>query len=351
MKHQFSTLDGLRGVAAVSVMLYHRRDWFGGSAFFGHAFLAVDFFFLLSGFVIAHAYGDRLAKRGAATAFLRERLIRLHPMLLVGAVVALTVGLLDARAGRVVGMGHPVLTFLAHVVPYPAVWENADAAFPWNMPIWSLFWELIANILFALLAPFLSDRRLIAIVGTSAFVMLIVSALHNGFQVGFARDQSQFLLGFPRVCASFFLGVLIRRRFQSFEVRSKLLGIVCAAILVGTFMAIPAGASASAIYDPLIAFGLYPLLVIAAAQAPSLDVRITSGLGALSYPLYVIHEPMLRIVGGVLVVAGLSDGHPDTFEAVARLCLVPLIAFVILKLYDEPVRAKLRRRFSGKANG
>ena len=349
MKHQFATLDGLRGLAALSVMAYHRRDWFGGAAFIGHAYLAVDFFFLLSGFVLAHAYGRRIEQRGAAGLFLVDRVVRLHPMLFFGALVALVVAIMDATTGRPVGTHNVPLTFFAHAIPVPAIWEDTAAAFPWNIAIWSLFWELVANVLFAFLAPWLTSRSLAVIVAASVLAMLYASGTHGGFQVGFARDLSQFLWGFPRVCASFFGGVLIYRRYRTGAALHQWVAVACAGVLLLTFTAIPSGAAGSSIYDPVVAYALYPALLIVAARATPPSVRAASILGAVSYPLYVIHEPMLRVVGGALVKARLSDGHPGALEAIGRLLLVVLIAYAVLKRYDEPARRIIGRRFGSKA--
>lgn len=346
-KHQFQTLDGLRGIAAFSVMLFHRRDWFGGNGFFGHAYLAVDFFFLLSGFVIAHAYERRLGQRGSFWPFVRERAIRLHPMLVLGGFLALAVALIDARSSQTLDMSHAGLTFSASLVPLPAFWTNADSAFPWNIAIWSLFWELVANILYAIAVIRLSDKVLKWSVAALFVVMCLVSVHSGGFQVGYERDPVPFILGFPRVCVFFLLGVLVyrRRRIVTIAV-PPVYSVVCAVVLVSTFVVLPLNSAWSVVYDPLIAFGVYPVLLLAAASTAPTSSRLTSLLGNVSYPLYVIHEPALRLVGGALTRLGLSNGHPGWTEATIRFCIVVAIAYALLMLYDEPLRRRLRRLFS-----
>jgi len=340
--HKFSTLDGLRGVAAISVMAYHRRDWFGGNEFLGHAFLAVDFFFLLSGFVLAHAYSQRLTDQRDVSIFIRERIIRLHPMLVAGAILAILVAFVDAYKADL-----PFVYFatfaLSHMVPFPVLWGSLPAAFPWNIAIWSLFWELLANLLFAFLAPWLTIRTLIAIVVVNIVTMIFVSFSVNGFQVGFARDPSQFIWGFPRVCASFFFGILIYKTHVINSYNSKFVSIICTCLLILTFCAVSNNSSVSYIYDPLIAYGVYPILLVVAARVNPTMPRVAALLGAISYPLYIIHEPMLKVVGGLLRLTKLSNGFPNEIEAILRLSSVIGLAFFILKIYDEPVRSMLRR--------
>src|ERR1700744_3037299 len=90
-KQHFEILDGLRGVAALAVVTFHFMEWvyFDYSKnFIGHGFLAVDFFFCLSGFVIGYAYDDRIGKMGILE-FFKSRLIRLHPLVIIGSVIGL----------------------------------------------------------------------------------------------------------------------------------------------------------------------------------------------------------------------------------------------------------------------
>ena len=343
VRHQYTVLDGLRGVAAVSVMLFHRRDWFGGDPFMGHAYLAVDFFFMLSGFVLAHAYGERLLRPGSFAPFVRDRVFRLHPMLLAGAVLALLVTLADARAGRMVALHWAPLTFVASLLPAPAPWAGAASAFPWNIALWSLTWELVANFLYAALATRLTNRVLAVTVVVSIVIMIACSMAFRGFQVGFANDAVLLALGLPRVCASFFIGVLVQRWRPEDHLPVNRLGGACAVALVVSFAALPLHSPLSAVYDPAVAFLLYPAILVLAARSVPVAPRFCLIAGALSYPLYVLHEPALRLVGAVLTALHLAHGPPAPGEAVARFALTGALAFAALKLYDEPARAWLRR--------
>ena len=96
-KAHFEILDGLRGLAAIAVVIFHFMEWVYSDFsqnFIAHGFLAVDFFFCLSGFVIGYAYDERIGKI-SVIAFLKLRLIRLHPLVIIGSVLGLLTFLFD----------------------------------------------------------------------------------------------------------------------------------------------------------------------------------------------------------------------------------------------------------------
>jgi len=160
--NRFLALDGLRGIAALAVFWSHLR----GQPVWAltQAGIAVDFFFLLSGFVLAHAYELRLALPGGVRAFFRDRIIRLHPLLLLSMVPP---ALYFVLAGVPTRDPLPWLSLAAGAMPFPAFWVRhfPMLAFPYNTPSWSLFWELVVNLPFALLAPRLSTRMLLVLTG------------------------------------------------------------------------------------------------------------------------------------------------------------------------------------------
>lgn len=154
-KQHFEILDGLRGVAALAVVLFHFMEWIfpdPSKNFIGHGFLAVDFFFCLSGFVIGYAYDDRIAKMGLRQ-FSILRIIRLHPLVVAGSVLGLLAFLFDPFGGHpeLYGTGKIILAFLCSLflIPFPAIADRAFNLFSFNAPAWSLFWEYVANIVYA----------------------------------------------------------------------------------------------------------------------------------------------------------------------------------------------------------
>src|SRR6202000_3059796 len=154
-KQHFEILDGLRGVAALGVVTFHFMEMAYSDYsknFIGHGFLAVDFFFCLSGFVIGYAYDDRIAKMGILE-FFKSRIIRLHPLVVLGSVLGLLAFLFDPFGGHIelYSMRQINLLFLMSVmlVAYPIVSDRSFNLFGLNAPAWSLFWEYVANIFYA----------------------------------------------------------------------------------------------------------------------------------------------------------------------------------------------------------
>src|SRR6201992_3323380 len=173
-KQRFEILDGLRGIAALSVVTFHFMEIVYSDYsknFIGHGFLAVDFFFCLSGFVIGYAYDDRIREMGAWE-FFKSRLIRLHPLVVLGSVLGLLAFLFDPFGGHpeLYSTGKIILVFLASIflVPLPIVNDRAFNLFSFNAPAWSLFWEYVANIFYALVLCKISRRWLILLTILSA---------------------------------------------------------------------------------------------------------------------------------------------------------------------------------------
>lgn len=157
-KPHYNLLDGLRGVAALMVMWYHIFEGFATSPIdqkFNHGYLAVDFFFVLSGFVVGYAYDDRWNKTLTMKGFFKRRLIRLHPMIILGTVLGLITFMLQGSVkwnGTHVATSAAMLAMLCTLFLIPAapganneIRGNGEM-FPINGPYWSLFFEYIGNI-------------------------------------------------------------------------------------------------------------------------------------------------------------------------------------------------------------
>ncbi|HEX8021932.1 acyltransferase, partial [Mucilaginibacter sp.] len=173
-KQHFEILDGLRGVAAIAVVTFHFMEIVYSDYskdFIGHGFLAVDFFFCLSGFVIGYAYDDRIGKMGIKE-FFKSRFIRLHPLVIIGSVLGLLGFLFDPLATQPIARsaGSILLLFLSSIfmIPNPGMTERYFNLFGFNAPAWSLFWEYVANIVYALVLYRLARRYLIMLVVISA---------------------------------------------------------------------------------------------------------------------------------------------------------------------------------------
>lgn len=324
VKPYFHTLSGMRGIAALFVVAYHFsfymtpfRDPLG--------FAAVDLFFLLSGAVIEASYGAKLRLGMTLGAFFRIRTIRLYPLYILGPVIMLVAIAVAPRHILFIDpaihftLPHPLTLFAASVF-FVATW-NIGTMFPLDPPAWSLFWELVANMLYVALTPRLSRRVLLGIVFASAAVMVGVAVFGN-----IHND----LAGAPRVGFSFFLGVLMFREIGAWRAPAwaswVALGIVCAVL------ASPKDGTATYLCAVLVAFPAAVWLALR-AQPPVWTVRASNVLGDLSYPLYTIHVPFAALV---LAITGPIGGAP--WSGWAFLAGLAAVSWALDQWFDRPVR-------------
>ena len=218
-KHKFVMLDGLRGVAAIAVVLFHRRWWFAEDGdFLQHAPLAVDFFFLLSGFVIAYAYEAKLNAGMSFRRFLVKRLIRLYPLIVVGAFLGGAFILLkEIRTEGRISDALEITIFGMAAIPMPLPNSIASQPFFADQPLWSIFFEILVNMG---LAAFLyrSKTPVLKFIVVVNFCVYLIAVAIKG-DVGLIGNQYgpyglMLLAGLPRTMCSFFLGVLIFRSLE-----------------------------------------------------------------------------------------------------------------------------------------
>ncbi|HEY0028939.1 MAG TPA: acyltransferase [Allosphingosinicella sp.] len=343
-KRLFHTLDGLRGIAALAVVARHLPDSTLG-ALVPSSHLAVDLFFALSGFVLAHAYQARLAGPLGVPAFLRIRLIRLYPLYLLGTLI----GTVPIVASQLFGLGTDTVgalyaSLLLGLLFLPApgpLSSNGTNLYPFDFPAWSLWWEMLVNVLYALVAPRLTDRLLIAILGCGATLLAFSAWRFGGLATG--ADMATWAGGGQRVVYGFFVGVAVYRlwrsgRFSAFTIPSWL----AAAIVLGVFAFRP---GAAALYDVLVALVVFPLLILAATREPGDRLKPAClRLGVASYALYVLHVPVLRLTDWVMGRLGhplASFGWPGSLAFIAAVLACALLAD---RLYDAPLRRWLGKR-------
>lgn len=364
-KPHYELLDGLRGVAALVVVWYHVFEGFATSPVdqcFNHGYLAVDFFFILSGFVVGYAYDDRWKTTLTARGFFKRRLVRLHPMVVLGAVLG---AITFAVQGMVKWDGTPVpfpmlmLAVLFGLFLIPAVpGSGAEVRgngemFPLNGPCWSLFFEYIGNILYAVAIRRLPTKALAALtalsgIGLAAFAVLNGSGYwHLG--VGWTLADGNLPGGLLRLMFSFNAGLLVSRVFR--PVRIKGAFWICSLTVVALLSVPHVGGTdnlwMNGIYDSVCVILVFPALVWLGASGKAAG-KGTSGackfMGGISYPLYVVHYPFMY-----LFYAWLWSGETLTFArtwhiAAALFLGCILLAYICLKFYDEPLRKRLGRK-------
>ena len=339
---RYEGLDGLRGVAALAVVLFHVGRWIH-EPWFPHGYLAVDFFFCLSGFVMAHAYEEKLANHMGLGDFTLKRLIRLWPLIVLSMLLGAAFGvakLLQGAPGADTLSG-VMLALVFGLLIVPMAWNGHDSyldrLFPLNAPAWSLFFELLTNIAWAAVARWLSTKTLIAFAFMSG-AGILVGGLNFG-HIDFGANSSSFWLGFPRVFFSFTVGLLLHRAHARGKKGIRLPTWASAIVLVLIF-SVPVF-PAQVIYELAMVGFVFPLLILGGAAQqddPGLAGSAWRLSGDVSYPLYALHAPLwfLFTRSLELIDIGLS---PSVGIVYAGLAVVA--SWMALKLYDEPVRTRL----------
>ena len=308
--------------------------------FIGHGFLAVDFFFCLSGFVIAYAYDDRLERMGFRQ-FLLARLIRLHPLVILGSVFGLLAFLFDPFAPHLAasyGAGRVALIFLSSIllIPYPVMTERTFNLFTFNAPAWSLFWEYLANLAYALVLVRLPRRALVLLAALAAAWLGLIA--HRAGTLSGGWGGATFWDGAARVSFSFTAGMLVYRFRWIIPSR---LGFAALSVLLIAAFCFPYP-SWNGLAEWLVVVLFFPLLVAlgAGATLTPASTRLSIFSGNISYPLYMTHYVAIWIFMNYVNAA-----HPDTRHLAlivsTGVLLLFALAWIAMVVYDVPVRTRL----------
>ncbi|MBS1510847.1 MAG: acyltransferase [Bacteroidetes bacterium] len=372
-KKHYPILDALRGVAAIMVVLFHLLETFTGGdhskQIINHGYMAVDFFFLLSGFVIGYAYDDRWGKMSLG-GFFKRRLIRLHPMIIAGMLIG---GMMfyfqDCEFFNhisAVPVWKMLLVMLVGftLLPLPVSmdirgWQEMH---PLDGPAWSLFFEYVANILYALIFRHLSKTVLAVLVLVAGAALIHLAAFGTQGDVigGWSLEPAQLRIGITRLLYPFLAGLLLSRITKPGSIRNA---FFWCSILLALVLAIPRiGTSEhvwmNGLYDSLSIIFIFPLIVYMGASGAingKFSSTLSKFLGDISYPLYIIHYPFIyTYMAWVAHHKQYTDG--TTANGFTMLVLGAAVVFVIsllvayacAKWYDEPVRKWLTKRFMGK---
>ena len=366
-KQHYELLDGLRGVAALLVVCYHI---FEGYAFAGgtmiesinHGYLAVDFFFMLSGFVIAYAYDERWNRTLTLKSFFKRRLIRLHPMVVMGTVLGFITYLIQGSvqwSGEHIAFSKVMLSLLCSMLFIPAypgagyeVRGNGEM-FPLNGPGWSLFFEYIGNILYALFIRRLSNKGLgvlVLLLGVAWSTFALTDA--SGYQsigVGWTLDVTNFFGGLLRMLFPFTMGMFLMRNFREIPVRGAfwICSLVLLLLFIVPFVEDNEPVLWNGAYEMFCVILVFPVLILLGASGKTTDKRSTmicKFLGDLSYPLYIVHYPFMYLFYAWLIKNQLFTFSETWYVTIPVVCWNIVLAYVCLKLYDEPLRRWLAKR-------
>lgn len=400
-KPRYEILDGLRGVAAIMVVCFHLFETYNariGTQIINHGYLAVDFFFVLSGFVIGYAYDDRWG-RMTTWGFFKRRLVRLHPMVIAGTLIGACLFFLGDKPGLNViaecQWWQFALCILMGLLLLPCGKGLDIRGFSetssLNGPSWTLMYEYIGNILYAFVLRHLPKAVLALLCMVCAVFTLDLTLGIGIFEFppaemvqpdgsisystgphytvigGWSLTPDQIYIAMTRLMYPFLCGLLISRILRKGMSQSNPSGSPlhakggfwwCSLILVAVFSIPQIGGKpcmADGIYQALAILVLFPLVVMLGAGSRTTDersTRVCRFLGNLSFPLYITHYQLVYLQ---------MAWAPDHFDSpvwmqvamnVGILFLAVFIAWACYRLYDAPVREWLTEHWlKGKAAG
>ncbi|WP_428375978.1 acyltransferase family protein [Lichenicoccus sp.] len=338
-RNRYELLDGLRGIAALAVMFYHLNRRAGAPSLMPHGWLAVDFFFMLSGFVLAHSYSERL--RGMTLgAFFGLRARRLLPLSMLGVMLGLAYFLLrwKTQAPAADDVSHVMLATGLNLLLIPNLHPGGvtgDWLFPGNNVLWSLALEFLVNLVWAVIVIRAGKVVLCALSLAAALLLVLLAHQQASVNLGFTWDTLPG--GAARTMFGFFLGVLVWH-LRPQPVHSRTVPWVAACGLLAIFCLPDTHWQVDLL---MVLFGLPAILWLSIGvdyrpERPGMRL-----LGEISYPLYVIHMPILMLLAGWLKHRR-PDLHGSAWIDAAALPIM-LLAWLAGRYYDEPVRRLLQR--------
>ena len=370
-KPRYEILDGLRGVAALGVVMFHMMECYPSEIsrwVMPHGFMSVDFFFALSGFVLGYAYDDRWDKM-TTWGFLKRRLTRLHPMAIMGVLIGIcffyysggpTFNAVDSAPWYMLMLEALALICM---IPLPKSmdirgWGELTSI---NGPIWTLIYEYVANVLYALFLRRVSKVQLGIIVAFCALLSadlclqlnLWGNLVDEGYRYtingGFIFDPEHVYRAMVRLMFPFTMGLLLSRIHHFISIKG---GFWAASLLVITMVATPMLTDISPLYEGIYELCaillLFPLILSIGAGSRLQGrraTRICTVVGQLSFPLYITHYPIMYMH------MSWAEKHMDSpvsthvFVGITTFIMCLGVAWACLKLYDEPVRNWLKKHW------
>ena len=336
-------LDGLRGILAITVVIHHYAQLYHVN-WMGKAWISVDAFFILSGFVITHSYSVKIRSGMRFTDFAKSRLLRLYPMYLVGFALGLAgllfaikytnISLLDLSFSTLTGL--LILPYFNQLAWPIAGTVHTGTIFPMNDPAWSLFFELFVNFLFFAWIVQLKRWNGKLILGV-AFVLYLLAAQIFGIHSGW--DTDNFIGGIPRVILYFSLGCAIYSIHLKVSKQALYRAVFLAIILIAGF------ALKNTVATYFLLLVVSPLVILVASRteidnSPFITATLTR-LGGMSYPLYITHFPLAIFSYWVLNATGISTGM-----SVFISTLFALAVSIPISVIEPSLRGKLTVLFN-----
>lgn len=328
---RYVTLDGMRGLAAIAVALFHFNIFL-----MPHGYVAVDFFFVLSGFVLYRSYLPRFLKGLPVGRFMLQRFARLYPLFLLGLMLGLAVAvqqiwIADPHAPSTSKLATTML-FNGLMLPSPA----GLPYYPLNVPSWSLFFEIVANLALVLLIFRLPRVALLAICVVSAILMVPIVLENGSGNIGALWGEHGIAL--MRTAFSFTLGAIIAALPEGHLRPSGWLGLACI-LAIGVLLAMPVPHEWIAAYDLAIILFFSPVLVYLGSRFEPVAFAAPAAafVGEVSYALYAVHWSFIEPMRAAVRYIGLSPIP----AAALFLGIMLTAAWAAVRWYDLPLRRKL----------
>ncbi len=366
-KPRYEILDGLRGVAAFYILIYHLFE--GAGVMLGHGYLGVDFFYALSGFVIGYAYDSRWGTM-TMREFFKRRIIRLHPLVLMGTFIGLAFFFWGESAAFPKIASAPwwmilsLFVYCSFMLPMPPAWDihGGQGTNSFNENIWSLYWEYAANILYAFVFRRLPLVALIVLAGVAGlgtidlalnldvFGVFATERTYAAYTVngGWSLTAAHLYIGAVRLFYPFIIGLIFARLKGKCNFKVPGGFWTCSFFLLALLMTPQLGGIVNGTFDAFSILILLPLLLCAGAGSEIKGKKTTAicrFLGEMSYPLYITHGPFTYMqLAWVTNHPDASSGKIITLSTLMFfVCLA--VAYAAWRLYDLPVRAWLSKRF------
>lgn len=357
-------LDALRGLAGLVVVVFHLGE---ASVVFepaGHGYLAVEFFLLMTGFVLGKAYDGRWAQGMGLGAFFRRRLVRLHPLAVLGTLIGFVVFLLSGEAGRFgmagVPLGQAALWAVVAACLIPIAGHGAMS--PFNACTWTLYYEYLANVLYATVLR-RCGKALLVVLTLLAALWSLATALNVGpypdgslgvglcsLAGGWGFTPKHVYFGLVRMAFPLLLGLLLSRLGWRLSLDRRVAFPVALALFAGVLFCPESYAFGigwgmpwlNGVFEFLSVGLVLPvaLLIGAGSEMPgALSNRVGQFFGELSYPLYMTHYPFHVLQGAWVAACGTCLPLWVFYaEGALQLVLSVLFAWLVMRFYDEPVR-------------
>ena len=369
-KPHYEILDGLRGVAAIMVVFFHVFETFSNGdhtkQFINHGYLAVDFFFMLSGYVISYAYDNRWSQMTMKDFFIR-RLVRLQPMIIIGSLVGAVLFYFQQSEG--LGWGGIATTpvwklLLVMVIGMTVIpvgkgldirgWNEMH---PLNGPSWSLFFEYIANIAYAVFLRKASKMvlRILVFIAAGFTIHYAFTNPHGDIIGGWSIDDAtQLKIGFIRLSFPFLMGIFLARVVKLKYTKNAFLTTSILLIILFSFPRLGGNTAPwkNAFYECFTLMIMFPIVILLGAGGKVIGEtanRFCKFLGDISYPIYITHFPLVYVYMAWVANGKHTLAEPQSWIVGFITVIISIImAYVFMKFYDIPVRKWLGKIISSK---